>query len=387
MLPDLLFLLVGLVFLLILAYLFFLAIVSLRPEKQAELSRAELKFALIIPAHNEAELIGATLAQAHAVNYPDSLYEIIVVADSCDDDTEKIALQAGVTCWPRCDPALSGKGNVLKWVFPRLLEYGDHDVFVVLDADTHMDKDFLLRVNHHIMHGAQVVQGYSQVRHPGDSPMESLAFLGFALSRNLRYRGRSKLGWTSNLLGTGMCFGREVIAKYGWNTTSMVEDIEYEMMLHLHGVRVFFASDAEVTVELHNSLDHSKGQRTRWDIGKFTIRNTYVPRLLKEGFRRRDLSCFDSAMELLLPPFALLCVIVLAFSGLFFLFGYHGVNLNLFIWSAVGIGFLLYILIGLITARAGRRVYWSLLYAPFFMLWRCWIVCHESFTGNKERTW
>ncbi len=387
MLLDLLFLPAGIFFLLILAYLYFLAIVGMWPEKQAELSQPQIKFALIIPAHNEAELIGRTLAQAQAVNYPGLLYEIIVVADSCDDDTEKIVLQAGVTCWPRRDPAHRGKGNVLKWVFPRLLKYGNHDAFVVLDADTHMDGEFLLRINHHMLHGAQVVQGYSQVRHPGESPMESLAFLGFALSRNLRYRGRSRLGWTSNLLGTGMCFGRKVIEEYGWNTTSMVEDIEYEMMLHLHGVRVFFAADAGVTVELHNSLNHSKGQRTRWDIGKFTIRNTYVPKLLREGIRRRDPSYFDSAMELLLPPFALLCVIVLAFSGLFFLFGYHGVTLNLYIWSAVVTGFLLYILIGLITARAGIRVYRSLLYAPFFMLWRCWIVCHESFKGNKERTW
>ena len=387
MVLDLVFLLSGIFFLLILVYLFFLAIVSLWPGKRAEPALPQIRFGIIIPAHNEADLIGRTLERTLAVNYPRELYEVIVVADNCDDDTEHITRQAGVTCWPRLDPENRGKGNVLKWVFPRLLEYGDHGAYVVIDADTHMDEDFLQRINQHLCSGAHAVQGYSQVRHPEDSPMESLAFLGFALNRNLRYRGRSKLGWTSNLMGTGMCFLRDVIEEYGWHTTSMVEDIEYEMMLHLHGIRVFFAHDAGVKVKLHKSVDQSKGQRTRWDIGKFEVRNTYVPKLLKEGIRKRDVSYFDSAMELLLPPFSLLCVIVLACSGLFFLFGYHGVTLNLYIWLTVLSGFMLYVLVGLVTAKAEGRVYRSLLYAPLFMIWRFWIVCRESFKGNTGRKW
>ena len=384
---DLLFIFFGIFILLIFVYLFFLAIVSLWPEKREELLPAKIKFGIIIPAHNEAELIGRTLERARAVNYPRELYEVIVVADNCDDNTEEIARQAGVTCWQRLDPVNRGKGNVLRWVFPRLLEYGNHGAYVVIDADTHMEKDFLQRINHHFCHGAKVVQGYSQVRHPEDSPMESLAFLGFALNRNLRYRGRSKLGWTSNLMGTGMCFLREVIQNHGWNTTSMVEDIEYEMMLHLCGIRVVFAYDARVNVKLHKSVDQSKGQRTRWDIGKFEVRNTYVPKLLKEGIRTRDVSYFDSAMELLLPPFSLLCVIIVASCCLFVLFGYRGINLNMYIWLAVFASLMLYVLIGLVTAKANGRVYRSLLYAPFFMFWRFWIVFLESFKRNKERQW
>jgi cellulose synthase/poly-beta-1,6-N-acetylglucosamine synthase-like glycosyltransferase len=258
---------------------------------------------------------------------------------------------------------------------------------VVIDADTHMECDFLRWVNHHLCTGARVVQGYSQVRHPEDSPMESLAFLGFALNRNLRYRGRSKLGWTSNLMGTGMCFLRNVIEEHGWNTTSMVEDIEYEMMLHLHGIRVFFAYDARVSVELHNSVEQSKGQRTRWDVGKFGVRNTYVPKLLLEGMRKKDVSYFDSAMELLLPPFSILCLIVLAFCTFFAFSGYQEKNLNFYIWLTVFVSLIFYVLLGLITARADIKVYRALCYAPFFIVWRFWIVFFESFKRNKDRQW
>lgn len=387
MIVDLFFLLSGGLFVLIFLYLFFLAAASLWPKKSVAPVAPKIKFAIVIPAHNESELIGETLASIKRSNYPKELYEVIVVADNCDDNTEEIVRRYGYSCWKRTDMSNRGKGNVLKWVFPRLLEYGNHDAYVVIDADTHPEPDFLQRINHHFCQGAKVIQGYSQVRHPEFSPMESLAFLGFALNRNLRYRGRSRLGWTSNLMGTGMCFLREVIEEYGWNTRTMVEDIEYEMILHLHGVRVLFASDARINVELHNSVNESKGQRTRWDMGKFEVRNRYVPKLIKEGLRKRDLSYFDSAMELLLPPFSLFCVLVLSGCVLYALFGYRGLDRNFYIWLTVLVSLLSYVLLGLITARANGKVYVALLYAPFFMLWRLWIVLRESLMKKKGRQW
>jgi cellulose synthase/poly-beta-1,6-N-acetylglucosamine synthase-like glycosyltransferase len=381
------FFILGLLFLLVLGYLYFLAVFSLLPWKKYVPGPPALRFAIVIPAHNEADLIAATLEATAALDYPAALYEIIVVADNCSDATEKIARAHGATCLVRTDAAARGKGNVLRWVFPQLLRSGDHDGFVVIDADSHLDPEFLLRVNHYFLQGEQAVQGYSQVRHPECSPMESLAFLGFALNRNLRYRGRSRLGWTSNLLGTGMCFQRQVLEKYGWNTTTMVEDIEYEMMLKLHGVRVLFAPDTRLNVELHSSVSQSGGQRTRWDLGKFEVRNRYLLPLLRQGIRHKDPSCFDCAMELLLPPFSLLCVGILAGCLLFAVAGYSGVDLNFYIWLIVLFGLLLYIFIGLITARANWRVYRSLCLAPFFIIWRFWIVVRESLGPNRNRQW
>jgi len=384
---DLLFLASGIIFLLIFGYLFFLAIASLWPENCAPLVAPRLKFAIIIPAHNESGLIGLTLEALKTVNYPPDLYEVVVIADNCDDDTAAIALKHSATCWQRHDLDNRGKGNVLRWTFPRLLEHGDHDAFVVVDADTHMEVDFLRVINDHFCRGAKVVQGYSQARHPERSPMESLSFLGFALNRNLRYRGRSRLGWTTNLMGTGMCFLREVILKHGWNTTTMVEDIEYEMFLHLHDIRVTFAHSAKINVELHKSVHQTQGQRTRWDMGKFEVRNRFLPQLLKRFITKRDISYLDSAMELLLPPFSIFCAIVVAYCCLFVFFGYHGRDLNFYLWLAVTCSLTSYVLTGLFTVKANFKVYRSLLYAPFFILWRLWIIFLEFLKKNKQRQW
>lgn len=381
------FLIVGIMLLLVFAYLFFLAVVSLWPEKKNNLIAPRFKFAVIIPAHNESRLIGRTLEQLELLDYPRDLYEVVVVADNCDDNTAEIARTRGVTCLERCDPLNQGKGNVLRWVFPRLLESGDHDGYVVIDADTFPAPDFLRVVNTYFCRDALVVQGYSQARHPDRSPLESLAFLGFALNRNLRYRGRSRLGWTTNLLGTGMCFQRKVMEQYGWNTVSMVEDIEYEMFLHLHDIRVTFAPAARLSVELHKGIQQSHGQRTRWDMGKFEIRNKYLPRLLMAGIKKRDISYFDSSMELILPPFSFFCIFTLLFCAFFFIFVRQGINLNFYIWSAVLICLILYVLTGLVSAKADFKVYRALMFAPFFIVWRVWIVLLESLKVNKQRQW
>lgn len=384
---DGIFFILGVVLLLVFCYLFFLAAASFVPEKKNRRFGPKTNFVLLIPAHNEAELIGATLDSLERVDYPRELYEVVVLADNCTDATARIVRERNISCLERTEPDRPGKGFALGWAFPGLLERYSHDAFIVLDADTYMDPDFLQAINQYFCRGAKVVQGYSQARHPERSPMESLSFLGFALNRNLRYRGRSRLGWSANLMGTGMCFSRQILEQLGWNTTTMVEDIEYGMFLHLHGVRVVFAPDAGINVELHAGVNQTGGQRARWDMGKFEVRNRYLPKLLKAGFAKRDIRYFDSAMELLLPPFSLFCIVVVACAGLFFLVDFRGINLNFYLWLAVVVSLILYTTLGLVTAGADAKVYRSLLYAPFFLLWRCWIILSESCRGNKKRQW
>lgn len=52
-----------------------------------------MKFSIIIPAHNSAGHIRKALESVKSQTFKD--YELIVVCDSCDDDTEKIAQEYG----------------------------------------------------------------------------------------------------------------------------------------------------------------------------------------------------------------------------------------------------------------------------------------------------
>ncbi len=391
---DILFLIIGVVFLLSLIYLYFLAAASLWPGgKTLDKTKKKIKFAILIPAHNESNILLRTINSIRNVDYPSDLYQIFVVADNCDDNTAEIARRAGAVCWERKSRDF-GKGFALKFGFEKLLEYekaaagnpADNsklfDAYLQIDADTFIDKGFLQALSHRIQNGAKAVQCNAIILHPERSPMESLAYLGSVLNRTLRYKGRTRLGFTTNLIGT-MCFASEVIRKFGWTATSLVEDMEYTMFLHLNDVRVVFAPEAKIYIEIPKTFKEARHQRKRWDGGKFKIRNSYLAKLILEGIKKRDMSYFDSAMELLIPPFSIYAFLIIFFFILFLLLDFHGPNLNFFIWVTVMSGLLIYVAAGLILARTSLKVYQNLLYAPYYLLWRSWIVLQHTLSKKE----
>ena len=364
----------GVLLLLVMVYLWFLAVASLLPEKKRPTVHVpRTRFAVLIPAHNEADLINFTLDSTHVLDYPTDLFAIFIIADNCTDQTAGLARSKGSTVLERHDETRKGKGYALSWAFEHLKETGrfdDFDAFVIIDADTIFDSRFLKAMDIRMRRGEQAIQGYYDVLNPDGSPMASLSYLGFALNRNLKYVGRTKLGWPSNLLGNGMCFSKEVIGRFGWYATSIVEDMEYAVMLALHGVRVSFAPEALVFAEIPETFGQSRIQRSRWDIGRFQVRNRYVGRLVKAAVRTRDMGYLDTAMELIIPPFSIFVVLCFCLFGLFLACLLSEFDALARLWFTVIIALMFYIMLGLSTAKADWKIYANLVYAPFFLFWR-----------------
>ncbi len=379
----------GTVCLLVLLYLVILAIASLLPEKRIHSHSPRSKFCIVIPAHDEAENIGTTLDILKMVNYPEHLYDIIVIADNCHDHTTTEVHKRKIKWMERKNDRITNKGIALKWAFSHLIKSTTHDAFVVIDADTHMDPNFLTIMNNCLSSGQKVIQGYSQVRNPQRSLLESLSFLGFALNRNLKYRGRSRLKLCPILMGTGMCIAREVIEQFGWPACSLVEDVEFTMFLKIHGINVFFAEKARLTVELHTDILSTKRQRLRWDLGKLEIKKRYLRSLIHHAFLYKDISCLDCAMELLLPPFPILFVIITGGGVLSIIAKWANIcsPAVLSVWLSNTSLIILYTIAGLISAKAPPKVYKALLYAPLIVMWRSWIVLRESFNKNRNTRW
>ena len=371
---DFFFWVVGGLLIFAIAYLYFLAAVSLfTPRAGIPSQEPTTRFTILIPAHNEAKIIKKTLESIRRVHYPPSLFNTLVIADNCTDKTAQIAQEFGIRCLERTDKKRQGKGFALEWTCERLKESQElegYDAVVMIDADTILAPGFLNAIDSRIKEGEIAIQGYYDVINPEASPMASLSYLGFVLSRNFRYKGRTRLGWSSNLLGSGMCFSKEVIRRFGWTATSIVEDVEYAVMLNLNGIKVSFAPEARVYAEIPATFKEGKIQRSRWDIGKFQIRNRYVPRLLKEAIRKRDASYLDTAMELLIPPFSLFLILCFVFFGLFMAVSYDGISALSAVWFAIVLSISAYVLIGLVIAKAHWKTYANLIYAPFFLIWR-----------------
>jgi cellulose synthase/poly-beta-1,6-N-acetylglucosamine synthase-like glycosyltransferase len=382
-------LIAGLTFLFVNAYLWFLALASFVPERKGKIPsdlRRGARFVIVVPAHNESKVILRTIESLKSLDYPADLREIVVVADNCTDDTARIAVENGVTCLERTDAELRGKGFALDWAFKRLADR-PYDAAVIVDADTIVAGDFLALIDRRLSSGEKAIQGYYDVINPESSPMTSLSYLGFVLNRSLRYRGRTRLGGSSNLLGNGMCFTREIIDRYGWPAKSVVEDLEFEILLNLEGTRVAFDSDARIFAEIPNTFEESATQRTRWDLGKFQIRNKYLPELLRRGFGKLKLNCLDRALELLIPPYSILWVLTFTLFALAAAVSWSRGEIDalLIVWSGVIAASVLYVLLGLVVARAGWKIYRNLLYAPFFLLWRVKIITQGYFSKAADK--
>src|ERR1700712_2049120 len=82
------------------------------------------RFAILIPAHDEAAGIARALATMQAMDYPDRAFEVHVVADNCTDATAHVVRSCGVEVHERHDLDDPGKGSALNWLHDRLIERG-----------------------------------------------------------------------------------------------------------------------------------------------------------------------------------------------------------------------------------------------------------------------
>ena len=144
---------------------------TLVPRRRAGPPPMTRSFALLVPAHDEEDVIGETLTALLALEYPAALRSVHVIADHCTDATAEIALAAGVEVHRR-EGEVRGKGPGLASVIDELNGLDGTpapDVFVVVDADTIVAPDFLAAIDRAIGRWGRAVQGQYRVRDPGAS--------------------------------------------------------------------------------------------------------------------------------------------------------------------------------------------------------------------------
>ena len=100
------------------------------------------RYAAIISARNEEEVIGDLIRTLKEQNYPKELLDVYVVADNCTDDTAGVSRKAGAIVYERFNKVQVGKGYALDWLFKRIFaDKGEqtYDGFFVFDADNLVD--------------------------------------------------------------------------------------------------------------------------------------------------------------------------------------------------------------------------------------------------------
>jgi exopolysaccharide biosynthesis WecB/TagA/CpsF family protein len=335
---------------------------------------AKHKFLIIIPAHNEALLLGDVLEDLKKLSYPCENWQVLVIADNCEDETAKIAAASGFNVVERFNDVDRGKGQALNWAIANELPKYDYDAVVVMDADSTMNPDFLWFMNEKLGKGHLALQAYYKVQNPRDSWRTSLMEIAFAAFHFLRSLGRMRLNASCGLKGNGMCLTRTIVEKYGYPAFSVVEDLELALFYLTNDIKVEFVSGAQVAGQMVSNSSDSDTQRRRWEGGRFDLIKQWCPKLFGKFKKERKFAFVDGIMELLVPPFSIL--VVVGFVGLIVSLVLPFDENRIFSslvkssWLLSCLIFVFYMLSGMILIKAGMFLYGRLFFAPIYVMWK-----------------
>jgi 1,2-diacylglycerol 3-beta-glucosyltransferase len=303
---------------LVCAYYGFLALYVLLVKKKNKAieQNPTHTFAIVIPAHNEEDVISRVLESSAKLDYPKNSYKVFIIADNCSDRTAEVAVKNGAACLERYDKKHKGKGVALAWAFDRILPEG-HDGVIVVDADCQLDTHALRVFDQHLAGGDKVLQANDVSSNPDETTMSYAVAVGNLIENELFYVPKSQLGLAVFLRGTGMVFHREVLLSYPWKAHSIVEDVEYSLNLLRDGIRITFVGDVKVKSKYPVYKDQLNTQRMRWASGTFGFGKTHALKLIWVGLVKRNWLLADAGWTFLvlsrpLVLFELLIAMILA---------------------------------------------------------------------------
>jgi len=312
-------------------------------KRDEKIKTPEKTFAIIVAAHNEDRVIGQLVENLHLLNYPDSLYDILVVADNCQDNTAKIAKAGGALVYERTSTDEKGKGFALEWMFNKLFAMKkQYDAVVIFDADNLVHLDFLMEMNSRLCKGERLIQGYLDAKNPNDTWISGVFAISFWVVNHIWHLAKYNIGLSSVLGGTGMCISMDILRKYGWGATCLTEDMEFTMKALLEGIPTTWAHDAIVYDEKPLTFKQSWDQRKRWSQGHFDVASRYIGKLFKEGIKQHNIVMLDGIVHLFQPYFLLCSTFFVICSYIYSIYPFY-TNilykvLPVEVWTLIGIG-------------------------------------------------
>lgn len=278
-------------------------------KQQIPNSNACKKFAVVVPAHNEAIVIGNLIESIKKSTYPSGLFDIYVIADNCTDNTAEVARIHGAIVHERFNSDLLGKGFALRWMLDKLIASENlYDALVVFDADNLVSKNYLAKINDVLCTGEEIIQGCVLPINYTNTLVS--VWHSFFLEHNKLYNlSKVKLGFSSNLLGTGFCISFEVIKAIQFQTISHTEDLEYTMKLLLNDKKITYNIDAKTYDECATKLIPFWFQCKRWTAGAMVVFSKYSFAFIKKLFQQKKWRAIEVIVQTGWPIVSILCLL------------------------------------------------------------------------------
>lgn len=250
--------------------------VSAWPFELAPHSTKLTKFAVLVAARNESNVIEHLLVSLKQQTYPRLSYEAFFIVESEDDPTVEIVKRYGFQYFvrDRLTPDRRTKGFALQECIDYMKRNNMlYDAYMIFDADNILDPDYLEVMNDLRQTGVKVGLGYRNFTNANSNWLTIGSSIMFSYMNEVTNKGRSYLFHKATLMGTGYYIDRDIIDDIGgWIFTGMTEDVQLSSFCYYHDVYMryypmtcFYDEQATDYKTMHN-------QHLRWLAGYFQRR-------------------------------------------------------------------------------------------------------------------
>ena len=302
-------------------YVVFFAIISLFYDKDdqvaahaAALSNRQSKFLILYPAYKEDRVIINAVENFLLQDYPTTHYTVVVISDHMEPKTNDYLRKLPITL---LEPVFekSSKAKAMQYAINEV--QGDYDQVVVLDADNVVRPEFLSQLS--IL---CTVYDAIQCHRCAKNANNDVAVLDGAseeINNTIFRKAHNRLGMSSALIGSGMCFNYDILKKNVFQLSTAGEDREMEALLLHQEVYIKYAPEIHVFDEKVSSQDNFQRQRMRWMTAQVQSLLSNLPKI-PSAIVHGKINFIDKTLQQALIPRSILIVLLVGISILMTIF-------------------------------------------------------------------
>lgn len=261
------------------------AIAGLFAKKRYPKAKVQHKYGIIIPARNEEAVVGNLIKSVYKNNYPQDKLQVFVIAHNCTDKTAQIARELGATVYEYNNPNECTMGYAFRYLFDQIRkDYGvqNYDGFFLFNADNILSADYFEKMNDAFdaTGGKKVITSFRNSKNFGSNVMAGLYGLYFVTGCRFESRGRTVVGCSTRVQGTGYVINSKLVEN-GWPYVTLTEDWEFSADQIIQGNKIEFCDDAVFYDEQPTDFKVMWRQRVRWQRGHLLVCKTRFKDLLR----------------------------------------------------------------------------------------------------------
>lgn len=298
------------------AYILFFALVSMlwkRPisplsaylEGQIRSMREPRQFTFLVlyPAYNEDRVIVNSVHTFLGQYYPYKGFHVAVISDHMQPETNEKLAQLPITL---LQPVFekSSKAKAMQYALQQI--QGEYDYVVILDADNVVESDFLAKLNEVCNKGYDAIQCHRCAKN-SNNDIAVLDGVSEEINNTLFRKAHNRIGLSSALIGSGMCFRYKWFKKNVYKLSTAGEDRELEALLLRQRIHIHYEPDIHVYDEKVSNKDNFQKQRLRWMTAQIQSLFSLLP-YLPQALMKGNIDYIDKTFQQALIPRSMLVV-------------------------------------------------------------------------------